>query len=47
MKNQWFWSATESNKYSSKAWDVNFGSGNGDFSHKSNEDYVRCVVGRQ
>jgi len=47
MKWQWFWSVTKSNKYSSRAWYVGFINGNDYFRIKSDELYVRCVVGRQ
>ena len=47
MEWQWFWSATEYNNDSSEAWHVYFNDGYDCYFDKSDEGYVRCVVGRQ
>ena len=40
---QWFWSATEYNTNSSRAWFVSFDDGNEDYTGKYHKKYVRCV----
>ncbi len=47
MRYQWFWSATEYNNNSSEAWGVDFNAGYDYYDSKSDDYYVRCVVGRQ
>jgi len=46
-KSNWYWSSTEYKGDSSKAWFVFFNFGYDYYGSKSNEYYVRCVVGRQ
>ena len=41
-----YWSSSENVSNSSKAWNVNFNSGNTNSNNKSNKNYVRCVRGR-
>ena len=43
----WYWSETEYNRDSSKAWYVHFLHGADYYYDKSDVRYVRCVVGRQ
>ena len=41
-----YWSSSVNVSDSSKAWNVNFDSGNTNNNTKSNKNYVRCVRGR-
>ncbi len=46
-QSSWYWSSTEYKGHSSKAWYVYFRNGFDYYGNKSDEGYVRCVVGRQ
>jgi hypothetical protein len=46
-KSDYYWSSTEYKGDSSKAWDLIFYNGGDLYNDKSNDYYVRCVVGRQ
>jgi len=46
-KSGYYWSSSVYKGDSSKAWYLGFYNGLGNYSYKSNENYVLCVVGRQ